>query len=404
MVALMALLAVVIDGSLVKRQRRITQNAADAGALAGAQEIFRNQIQDTVFSSAINETARNGFTNGSNHARVVVDTPTSGTYVGSKYVRVQVWDTVPTILAGIVGRTGVVVRSLAIGGIIPPSGDCIVSLDPSHAQTLKVTASARVNAPGCGIKDNSTDPDDALFVQAGATLDATGGSIKVTGGSSGTTTPAAQTGVTPTPDPLAYLTMPAFSHTCTFTGFNVNSTQTLNPGTYCGGINVQGAGTIARFGEGDYYLLGGGLIIQSSARAVSTGTGSTFINTWDGGGPTHAYGRVNISSSSVDTLYANTGPGAALSGVLFFQDRTVTGTAGLLPSQANQIQSGNNSVLTGSIYFSTQDLEIHGSTMTLHGGIVARQIFIHDAATVVNISSIGAGTGYFRLKRPSVVQ
>src|SRR6476619_6630206 len=84
MVGLMAVLALALDGGVVKRQRRLTQNAADAGALAGAQEIFRNMVYDTVINSARNAATSNGFTNSVNHARVLVDSPTSGTYVGGK--------------------------------------------------------------------------------------------------------------------------------------------------------------------------------------------------------------------------------------------------------------------------------------------------------------------------------
>jgi hypothetical protein len=83
----------------------------------------------------------------------------------------------------------------------------------------------------------------------------------------------------------------------------------------------------------------------------------------------------------------------------------VTGNAGRLAGNANQIQSGNASVFTGSIYFPTQDVEIHsGSALTINGGIVSRQLYIHDNGTVVNFTAGGGGSEYFKLRRPSVVQ
>jgi uncharacterized membrane protein len=78
MIAFMGALAIAIDGGSIQRQRRLAQNAADAGALAGAWEIYRNHNTDSaVFANALQETARNGFTNGVDGVVVTVSRPTS---------------------------------------------------------------------------------------------------------------------------------------------------------------------------------------------------------------------------------------------------------------------------------------------------------------------------------------
>jgi len=405
----MAVVSLAVDGGSLQRHRRLAQNAADAAAQGGAMEIIRNSTDTvTVFSAARAEATRNGFTTGAGGVNVIVTTPASPDYyTGASYVKVVVEDTVRTIFAGgAFGRSRVLVRARAWGGIIPPSLDCLVALHPTANQSLRIDAAADVEAPGCGIRVNSNatgaNSANALYV-TGGTLNATGGSIKVLGGAIGATTPVAQTGVPATTDPLAYLTMPSFDHTCTYTNKTVNTvgTTVLGPGTYCGGLTVQNNSVVVQLTGGDYYMLGGGLNVKSGGRMYSTGTGVTFINTWDA---THAYSRVNLQSAAIITLSANTAAGAALPGILIYQDPSVTGTAGQLAGDANQIQSGAGSSFSGSIYFRTQDVEIHsGASLTMVGGLVAREVWVHNN-TIVNLTSNASGTAdFFKLRRASVV-
>jgi hypothetical protein len=154
--------------------------------------------------------------------------------------------------------------------------------------------------------------------------------------------------------------------------------------------------------QGVYILLGGGLEVKNNGTTLtSLGTGVTFVNTWDA---SHAYKRINIQSGTVVTLSANTDAGNSLAGVLIYQDKTVTGSAGLFAGNANQFQSGAGSVLNGSIYFPTQDVEFHsGSSTAINGGVVARRIWVHNN-TVVDLTGTGGGSGYFALKRGSIVE
>jgi hypothetical protein len=409
----MGVMALAIDGGAIQRERRLAQNAADAGAMAGAQEILRGHNTDAVVFAAADTAARkNGFTTGVAGKNVVVTRPTSPDFfTGSSYVKVVVEDTVRTIFAGIINRSIAIVKARAWGGIIAPSGNCLVSLDPSAgapSPALSIhDAGTTVDARNCGVQVNSNS-STGFSNTAGSTLDATGGSIKVVGGPatepSGVTGPYT-TGAVPLTDPMSYLTMPAFSHTCTFTNKNVNTPgiNVLNPGTYCGGLNVQTTGVTAQLSEGVYYLLGGGLTVQSGATMTSTGLGVTFVNTWDA---SHAYARINIQSSSTMVLNANTDPANPLHGVLFYQDATVTGNAGLLPGNANNFQSGSGSVLTGTIYFPTQDVEFHsGSTMSIVGGVIARKISIHSGTDLVFTPQGMPGTdAYYTGKRASIVE
>src|SRR5437764_8911302 len=75
LVGLLALMAFAIDGGAVQRERRLAQNAADAGALAGAQEILRGHTQAVAFAAADTGARRNGFVDGVNGAHVIVSQP-----------------------------------------------------------------------------------------------------------------------------------------------------------------------------------------------------------------------------------------------------------------------------------------------------------------------------------------
>jgi len=63
LVPLLAILALVLDAGNAYRQKRFAQTAADAAAIAGAQEAYRG---DTTYSrsAALGEASQHGFTNG----------------------------------------------------------------------------------------------------------------------------------------------------------------------------------------------------------------------------------------------------------------------------------------------------------------------------------------------------
>src|SRR4051794_26411610 len=72
LVAMMGVTALAIDGGAIQQHRRLAQNAADAGALAGAQEILRTHSQSVAFAAADTAARRNGYVDGVNGAHVIV--------------------------------------------------------------------------------------------------------------------------------------------------------------------------------------------------------------------------------------------------------------------------------------------------------------------------------------------
>jgi hypothetical protein len=409
LIGILGLMALAIDGGSLQRHRRLAQNAADAAAQAGASEIFRTYTDTSiVFPAARLEATRNGYTRGTAGANVIVTTPTSpDTYTGSQYVKVVIEDTVGNTFAGIIGRSKVVVKARAWGGIISPSSVCVAVLEPSAADALLMETGADMSGTGnCKVQVNST-ANGALDVGSGSVLTATSISVTGTKTGSGTVSPAALTGQPAIPDPLASLVTPSYSTTCLATNLHVNNTATLDPGTYCSNSSGTaalwldgGSGDVITLRPGLYVMQGGGL--RMSHQGSITGTGVSFLNTNGPGNNAAALGIFNLETGVTVNLSAMTS--GNLSGILFYLDRT----AGNATTRAlvNQFQTAGSSTLTGTIYLPTQPVWFHtGATTLVTGGLVAKTVRISQTNTFVRFSGTGGGgSGYANLPRASIVQ
>ena len=126
------------------------------------------------------------------------------------------------------------------------------------------------------------------------------------------------------------------------TGSNVS----LPPGTYCGGLTIDGRNV--RFLPGDHIILDGPLIFRNNAQAV--GDDVTFIMNG-------LESTLTVQSgASVELSAASRGP---LAGLVFFQDvQTQLGTDGVFPNGINSMSSGGQLNITGTAYFPTQTMKI----------------------------------------------
>ena len=403
MIGVMGMMAVAIDVGSLQRQRRIAQTAADAGAMAGASEIQRGRF-DLVNASALAETTRNGFTTGADGVTVTVaNGPVSGYYIGNaRYVEVVVQRNVPSLFASLLGINSAVVRTRGVAGVDAPSSSCIYTLNPSAEKALHVSGSTSELEVGCGAVVNSTN-SKAVLIESSGTLETS--SLAVTGGiddSGGNVVVSGSkaSGVPPSPNPLGYLQMPAFDlDRCDYTGTKIDTygvTTVLNPGIYCGGIEITSNGT-AFLNPGLYILRGGGLKMSGGS---ITGTEVTFINTnarvADGGAD--KFGKIEMGSQSSATLSAMTT--GSLANILFYQD-PAAGKPGDV--YQNVIASGSNAVFTGTLYFPTQPIELgaSGSTTTVNGAVVASTVSVTSGSKVIVTGTSGPSSP---LKRISLVE
>lgn len=415
MVAFMGVLILALDGGNLQRQKRMAQMAADAGAYAGAIEKYRKRTDgtDSVRASAFSETKRNGYENGAGGVVVNVNIPTSGNFVGDQnYVEVIVTKTMPTLFAGFFGFASVTVRARAVGGVGADTRTCIYTLDPTGSKSLSADGGV-LSAGGCSIVVNS-NAGDALFVKNNGAVNATGGTIAVTGnvdisttGGGGSISGSVSTGVPRTSDPFAGLyDFTTVLNTCdqTFTSPSQGN-QTLNPGTVCGDIDIQNG--VTNLNPGFYIMRGGSLRVR--ANATLAGSGVTFLMTKDAAGN---YGNVHIESNAIVQLTACTTYDAILCplpGFLFYQgpNAPLTGINSCNGSGVgcNYFNSSSGSFLNGTLYFPTQAVEFKsgGTTATFDGGVIANQLLV-ASGTSVTFNPPTGGSPYSPLKRATIVE
>ncbi len=332
--------------------------------------------------------ARNGFSTARSNQSVTVAAnvtnppPTApGVYSASYWVTVRVSQQVPQLFSAVLGNTTGTIAARATAAVTP-SRDCIYALDPAASGALSVGGTAALTA-SCGVYVDSSSPT-ALVTNGTALLSAT--EYNVVGGVS------VHTPLSPTPnldapplvrDPLGSLPAPTVPSGCDHTNYTVKgwATPTLSPGVYCGGISI-GNGT-ATFSPGIYILKGGGLTTQDS-NSHAVGAGVMFYNTFDA---THPYGSINLSANSTVSFSAPTT--GTYAGILFFQDRAVTG------HPVESFGGGSSSKLEGAIYEPASNITFFGnaSMTAAYTILIANQISMVGTSYVRNdYSSLPGGT------------
>ena len=392
-VVLIAFAGLAVDVGQFWSARRNMQTAADAAAIAGATALRLNQ-SPTPAADAVSST--NGFKDSTNNVTVTVNNPpAAGVYAGNaSYVEVIVSQPQPAYFLRALGYTtvGVSVRSVA-SSVNGPA--CLYALDPSASGAVTVNGSSDATLTCGAIVDSSSS--SAAISNGGSGFTAT--NIGVSGGVSGSGfTPTPVTGIAPAPDPLSYLQPPAFNPSvCDYTNLHAGtngssnctvkglSASCLNPGVYCGGIQVSGNNPVVfnPGATGVFVLLGGGLKVTADKADIS-GSGVMFYNTFSA---TYPYGAIDLGGSETAKLSAPiSGP---YEGILFFQDRSVAvGSAG------SSIAGSSSSTFDGAIYFSTTNVSYSGSSSS--GGytiIVADTVSVSGNTTLSgNYSSLLNGS------------
>ncbi|MFZ0744819.1 MAG: pilus assembly protein TadG-related protein [Terracidiphilus sp.] len=168
--------ALALDVGFLFHTKRMAQGAADAAALAAAEEL---PYGATAEASAANAMAKmNGFdtTRATNPATVTLNSPPkSGNYAGSSagtYVEAIVSEPVPTLfLAAFKGSAAtitVAARAVAGGGLSSPT--CICLEEPT-GMGLNMSNSAQILAPQCGVTVDSSS-NNAVGIVGSAGLKA----------------------------------------------------------------------------------------------------------------------------------------------------------------------------------------------------------------------------------------
>jgi len=343
------------------------QAIADAAAYAGALEKVAGSDTPTITTAATQSATSNGLGAGT----IVVNTPPlSGPNTAKKAVEVIVNQNLDRIFTSIFTQTQVPEQARAVALITDASKACVLALNPSASQAALFSGNTSVKLTGCSVMSDSI-ASDAIKLQGSAALQAD--CLITVGGVSLSTAPtmvckAPITKALPAADPFASLPTPAATNPCQSVNSG-KSSQTLQPGTYCSGMNIKGTVTLSP----GVYVLQGGLSIN--AGAVVSGSGVTIFMSGSN--------TVSVNGNATVTLSAPTS--GTYSGVLFYGDRTGSAAQSTFNGTAN-------SLLTGAIYFPRQLVSYLGNFSGQNGctQVVADTIQWSGNSTInQNCSSLG---------------
>lgn len=370
MTAMIGFLSLGTETGLWYVTKRQLQNAADAGALGGAFELGGGGTSASIALAATQDAGRNGFAATGGASIAVHSPPASGKYAGNaKAVEVQISKPATLLFSSLfLGAVDINARAVAKSDSV---GDaCILALDTVDNDTANFTGSTTINLNNCGIAANST-ANAAISVSGSATV--TTAFIQSSGGydvsgSGQLNTDTILTHAAATADPYASLTAPS-AGSCA--SVPKGKDFTLSPGTYCGGLSLQGK---VALNAGVYIINGGTLKITS--QATITGTGVTFVLI-NGA-------VVDISGGSSITIAAPTS--GTWAGVAFYSDRKNS-------SQVNKLNGNSLTNITGAVYMPSQELDFSGGNGTASSGCTR---LIAKTVKFIGNSSLGnscTGTG-----------
>ena len=346
-----------MDGGRMMEERRSVQMAADAAALAAANNLYLNWQQNqgtdpsgTAAGVALNSALANGYANDGIASIVTVNIPPqSGAFAGQKEcVEVIIQSNLTGTFSAVFTRGPLIVRGRTVARGRPQNIGLI--LLQNYGTALSAGGNAQVNVQNAPIlADTSASPPYSLFGNASvsALYHDVGGSLGQTYAIIG----PINTNVPPAPDPLASLPFPSAAsypvQTTSSCGGPCSGLPTtgnmLQPGVYNGGINVSG-NTSLTMAPGVYILNGGGL--QVSGNASLSGSQVLIYNT----GGTSA-GSISVSGNGCLALTPPTS--GTYQGISILQDRTLNNPIGI---------AGDGTIqLTGTVYAPAATVQLSGN-------------------------------------------
>lgn len=326
------------------------QAIADAAAYAGALEKIQGSDTAAITDAATTSAASNGLGGGT----IVVNTPpSSGPNTANKAVEVILDQNLDRMFTSIFTQTKVPEHARAVALITDASKACVLALNSSASQAALFSGSTSVKFTGCSVMSDSI-ASDSIKVQGSAGLQTdcliTAGGVVLNNvvTMDPTVCKAPITHTLPASDPFGSLPAPAATGGCK----NVNgnkTTQTIQAGTYCSGMNLNGNVALSS----GTYVVQGNLKINAGAVITCAAPCTNGVTIFMSGSNT-----VSINGNAKVTLSAPTS--GTYSGVLFYGDRTGTAAQSTFNGTAD-------SLLTGAIYFPKQQVNYLGNFSGVNG-------------------------------------
>lgn len=241
---------------------------------------------------------------------------------------------------------------------------CVLVTNPNSNHTLKVQNGASIDFTNCMVQVNTANWD-AVEARDTSYIHSTNGVNCFTGDIHyGDVTPPKEATCTMLPDPYASYVVPN-NNPCTYTNKQLNNTTaTLTPGTYCGGIKISGSSSVT-FSPGIYYIQNGDFTIANSANV--TGNGVTFLISGQNS-------NLNFTTTGTITMSPYTDSSAGQwAGMLFFWDQPSTSKG------STETFSNGTMTFSGIMYFVGQTLAItNNAKVTVTTGSIIADMILPD--------------------------
>jgi Flp pilus assembly protein TadG len=329
----------IVDYMSLSNQKQQLQGVADRAAVASAQELIVAKDSDDRVNAVATSFVDANYTAKAHETDAEI-------IEKGKAVHVTITAAPQTYFPGPIARG---VKQIQVEATAEISGGgyvCMIGLSPTESSTLDMKDKARVTATNCAIYSNSKS-NSSLTLHSLARVKAD--LVCVAGGVSGSTSAVSPdapiTDCPPLEDPLRDRPEPKVGllkcdHLLTVLITGLSGKVTLEPGVYCGGINIALGGDVT-LKPGVYVMNNGTLTVETGGKLQGENVGFYL---------TGLLSTIQFGPSSTISLTApKTGD---MAGMLFFEDRK------RLIGIPHRIASDNARKLVGTIYLPNNTLTI----------------------------------------------
>lgn len=388
-----------VDFSSAASEHKAVKNALDNAVLAAATD-------NSISTAQKKQLAKTHFRkNYSGRAEISLEP-----YVKGGLVSMTASGVVPFSISRAIGKDGIKVNTKSSALRSEQNVICVLALSDSEEESIKFSGGLEFFAPNCSVHSNSVSYD-ALMSESDVMPIAK--SFCATGGVDGSFSPYAKGQCLPVEDPYLNTQLPALGDCVSEMKFKkkknkgrdddgdddddddedggygpgplpeqagsgieesgnyTGSGATFYPGTYCGGLTVDGRSVT--FMPGDYIMLDGALTFKNEAQATAENV--TFAFSGD-------KARLKIESGSNVSVKAPTsGP---RKGIAFMEMaipleklKSSENKKKEKKTIANTISSGGALEVLGTVYFPTQALVVEGKDTRMGAKAPATSFIAH---------------------------
>jgi hypothetical protein len=376
-----------IQWTLWKRQ---LQRAADSAAIAGVYDRSGASGATTNTSNAVsrdlslNNRTWMGLKAGYPQIAFPAD---SGVKTNQVQVTLAIQQSLPFSSLFMSAAPTIIAQSTAAS--IPAGGDaCVQALETISVTGITNNGNATINMPNCVMYSNSPSVNSA---SAGGSSEVNAKAIAAVGGIQQSNNWHVEQYIPyspPLPDPFANVTPDPSDMHCVGSALSDSTNfSSLPAGTNCfSSLSVGANKTLnvpANFGP--IYINGGSADLKGAFNC----SGCTIVLTNTDTSPTATIGTISSNAQANNNITAPTT--GTFTGIAIYQDRRAT-------LSVDKINGGSNNIITGALYFPSQELWVNGSggSTSLCAMFVARRI-VFVGTSGISLKGISesdcAGTG-----------